>query len=212
MQFAKYRLACAVAISGGLVLAVGCTYRVPVEEEPLETENELRPECKGKGKPGLRDCDAGADGAIDATKPSTSTPDAGVDAPPPPPEDASVPPPPPPPPVDASTPPPPPPPVSFATQVQPIFTAACVGCHDGALSPNLSAGQAYGALVNQNATFCGTAKLVVPGNVAQSWLAAKITTGSSVGTCAGGSMAKYVPSAGDAETIKKWIAEGAQNN
>lgn len=107
--------------------------------------------------------------------------------------------------------PPPPPPISFANQVQPIFTASCVGCHDGGLSPNLSAGVSYGSLVNVNGTFCSTAKLVVPSQPAQSWLLSKVTLSSSIGTCSGGSMAKYI-SAADRTTIATWIQQGAPNN
>jgi hypothetical protein len=104
-----------------------------------------------------------------------------------------------------------PPPISFANAVQPIFTNSCAGCHDGAVPPNLSEGVAYGALVNVNGRFCTTAKYVVPSQPNQSWLVSKITAGSSIGTCSGGSMANYV-SAAERNTIMTWVQQGAPNN
>jgi hypothetical protein len=113
--------------------------------------------------------------------------------------------------VTATTQPAPPPAVSFSTQVQPIFTAKCVGCHSGGTPPNLSTGSAYSAIVSVAAGQCSSASYVVPGSTAQSYLIATITPAGSLGTCSGGMMSSYATSS-DVSTISTWIAQGAPNN
>jgi hypothetical protein len=75
----------------------------------------------------------------------------------------------------------------------------------------LSAGVAYSQLVNVASQICGTAKEVVPGQPAQSYLIAALTAGSAVGTCSGGSMSSFIQ-ATDLSTIRTWISQGAPNN
>jgi hypothetical protein len=102
--------------------------------------------------------------------------------------------------------------VSFASQVQPILTSSCSGCHgSGGTSPNLSAGSAYAALVNVTAGMCSGAKYVVPSQPAPSFLVASLTSGGSLGSCSGGFMASHITSANLA-TLTAWITEGAPNN
>lgn len=100
--------------------------------------------------------------------------------------------------------------VSFAADVQPVFTANCVGCHgrfgNGGL--DLRAGQAWGNLVDQaSATY--TQDRVVPGVPDQSLLYLKITGAAGVG----GEMppGNSLP-AGEITTIRTWIEEGALDN
>ncbi len=37
--------------------------------------------------------------------------------------------------------------LSFSSDIQPIFTEKCIGCHGGSLNPNLTEGNAYASLV-----------------------------------------------------------------
>jgi len=104
-------------------------------------------------------------------------------------------------------------PVSFANQVQPIFTASCVnaGCHPGGGAPfSLESGQSYSQLVDQDATTgpCAGIKRVAPGNPDNSALIRRLE-----GTCGslmplGGSQ---LPSA-SRQLIRDWISQGARNN
>lgn len=106
--------------------------------------------------------------------------------------------------------------VSFAGAVQPIFTQKCAtnGCHKGAMpshSLNLSAGSAYGEIVNVNSIDCNpTRKLVAPGAPGHSHLVDKIM---NTNLCAGTQMPKNqaLPAA-QKQTIATWICQGALNN
>jgi len=101
--------------------------------------------------------------------------------------------------------------VSFASQVQTIFSLRCTGCHiaggESAFLP-LDASVSYGNIVNQPATQ-SSGTLVIPGNSSESVLFLRVS-GSSLGTM----MPKgQVPlSQEDQETIRVWIDEGALNN
>ena len=106
--------------------------------------------------------------------------------------------------------------VSFATDVQPILTAACatIGCHrapapKGTL--NLSLGMAYGELVNVPSTQCADRSLVAPGDVSGSYLVDKLL---GVNLCFGTAMPKGASSLSDAQIalISDWICAGAPNN
>lgn len=104
--------------------------------------------------------------------------------------------------------------VSFANQIQPIFTANCVnaGCHPGGGAPfSLTAGVSYGQLVNQDATVgpCQGQKRVLPGDANNSVLIKRLE-GSTCGNRMplGGSQ---LPSA-SIQLIRGWISQGAQNN
>ena len=114
---------------------------------------------------------------------------------------------------------PPPRAVSFATQIQPIFTSTCTGaqCHDAtqpASGLQLTAGVAYGALVgiSANEAPCTSYKLVVPGQPDQSYLVFKL---QGTGACSSGSqMPKGMPALAPAQIqlFRDWIANGAPNN
>lgn len=101
-------------------------------------------------------------------------------------------------------------PVSFATQIQPIFTASCVGCHgsggNGGL--DLREGQAYGNLVGVDSQgYAG--KRVMADEPANSVLYLKMSGDSSTGT--------RMPPTGllpqaQRDLVRDWIAEGAQDN
>jgi hypothetical protein len=106
--------------------------------------------------------------------------------------------------------------VSFSAAVQPIFTAACTSCHNGVGGSlpgvmNLTQNNAYNAIVNVNSLQNPALKRVLPGDVANSYLARKIdpTLGPIIGDqmpAAGSLTAQQI------QTIKNWIAQGALNN
>ncbi len=104
--------------------------------------------------------------------------------------------------------------VSFANQVQPIFTTNCVnaGCHPGGGAPfSLRAGESYRELVNQDASGgpCRGQKRVLPRDPANSVLVKRLE-GSTCGNLMplGGSP---LPAA-SIQLIRDWISQGAQNN
>jgi uncharacterized protein YjdB len=107
-------------------------------------------------------------------------------------------------------------PVSFANQVQPIFTNNCAraGCHAGATPQegmNLSAGSAYAAIVNVPSNQQPSLLRVNPGNPDLSYLVRKIEGGPNI---TGSRMPEGGPflSSADVATIRNWIAQGAPNN
>lgn len=95
-------------------------------------------------------------------------------------------------------PPVPPPPaddtISFAQDIQPVFNANCVSCHQGNIAPNLSAGKSFAAVVPA---------YVVAGNPATSEL--------YIVCQPGGAMASYMPAA-QLNLLYRWIYAGAKNN
>lgn len=113
--------------------------------------------------------------------------------------------------------------VSFANDVQPIFSASCasMGCHDGVGGPgrpgwpgaggtslDLTSGSSYQSLLGAT-TSCGP--VIAPGEPESSVLIGKLT-GTEL--CMGSQMPK-----GDAplapeliDTIAIWICQGAENN
>lgn len=104
--------------------------------------------------------------------------------------------------------------MSFANQVQPVFTANCTsgGCHSGtkpAASLSLASGVAYGALVNV-ASSCAGRLLVAPGSVSTSYLMNKLL---GTNLCSGSKMPKAgtMPSA-EIAAVSGWICEGAPKN
>jgi hypothetical protein len=94
--------------------------------------------------------------------------------------------------------------VSFATDVQPIFTANCAtaSCHGGTIEPNLSAGNAYSSITGGG--------YINTGEPTSSDLYRRITLPSSDPA--------FMPEGGTALSgdkvakILTWIQEGAQNN
>jgi len=88
-------------------------------------------------------------------------------------------------------------PISYATQVQPIFTAKCVSCHNtGGTAPDLSSGKSFSQVVP------GYVNLTTP---AQSEIYTFPSPSTSVH-----SWKKY--SANEATLVLTWIQEGAKNN
>ncbi len=103
--------------------------------------------------------------------------------------------------------------VSFASEVQPIFTANCAvpGCHvsSGTIAPmSLEAGKSYANLVNVLSTEDASYYRVKPSNSDSSYLFLKITG------AAGTRMPLNKQALGQAQigTIKSWIDQGAKNN
>ncbi|HEV8548198.1 MAG TPA: MXAN_6577-like cysteine-rich protein [Polyangiaceae bacterium] len=107
--------------------------------------------------------------------------------------------------------------ISFANDVQPIFTGACTnaGCHAGTRPKeglSLEASKSYDALVGVASSQCGKARLrVAAGSSGQSYLVSKL-----LGTdlCSGSQMPKAGTSlpAADLTTISDWICQGAKRN
>jgi hypothetical protein len=107
------------------------------------------------------------------------------------------------------------PPVSFAADVQPIFTASCAlaGCHSGPApiaAMNLSAGQAYANIVNVPSIEVLLMR-VLPGDPANSYLFMKITNAPGIIGVPMPFGAFPLPAA-QITTIGNWIAQGALNN
>src|SRR5262245_11596596 len=111
----------------------------------------------------------------------------------------------------------PPPAVSFASDVQPIFTASCAavsGCHTGsfpAQGMNLSSGMAYAAIVRVASLEVPSLDRVAPGDPANGYLVRKINGGPSI---LGARMPLGGPFLTSAEIalITNWVQQGAPNN
>lgn len=101
-----------------------------------------------------------------------------------------------------------PPPVSYAADVQPIWNANCVGCHGGTAGLFLEAPGSRANLVGAASTNW-SGQRVVAGDPDASILYRKLTGDSGVGDRMpqGGALG-----AGDLETVRRWIAEGALDN
>ena len=100
--------------------------------------------------------------------------------------------------------------ISFANNIQPIFTAKCVGCHvaGGSAPMSLVAGASIASLVNRPGTVAAGTR-VIPGDSTNSVLYKKIS-----GTTAGPQMPTNNTQLGanDQNLIKVWIDMGAANN
>ena len=88
---------------------------------------------------------------------------------------------------------------SFATDIQPIFNQNCIGCHGGAINPDLRSGSSYAALTNGG--------FVVPSDAVNSILYKSLK----------GEGAAVMPPSGAISTakinlVKSWIEDGALNN
>jgi hypothetical protein len=107
--------------------------------------------------------------------------------------------------------------VSFAENVQPIFTMHCavVGCHvpgNPPLGQVLAAGFAYSNIVNVASHEVPSDMRVAPGDLAHSYLYLKITDQQSVGSYMPPASTNDVLSQAEKTTIMNWITEGALNN
>lgn len=106
--------------------------------------------------------------------------------------------------------------ISFAGDVQPIFTASCGGaaCHAGARPAGallLESGSAHAELVGV-ASSCPDRRLLVdPGDADGSYLVQKIT---GAGICQGGRMPLTGPglSAAQIDAIRGWVCGGARDD
>jgi len=111
--------------------------------------------------------------------------------------------------------------VSFASDVQPIFTASCasMGCHDGGPGPpggagggganlDLTQGNAFASLLNTT-TDCGP--VIAPGDPGSSILIGKLT---GIELCTGSQMPKGDDPLAEKliDTIATWICQGADDN
>ncbi len=108
--------------------------------------------------------------------------------------------------------------MSFASDIQPIFSAQCTGCHSGAAASagmSLATGVAYASLVNVNVGCDLTGlKRVLPGSTANSMLWRKLANdptrcGSAMPLGTAG--LKTLDPVAFAK-IGAWIAQGAPNN
>lgn len=99
-------------------------------------------------------------------------------------------------------------PVSYAEDVQPIWSAHCTGCHGGTAGLELGAPDSRANLVGVASANWGGV-LVVAGDPTTSILYRKLTGDGGVGDRMpqGGALG-----AGDIETVRRWIAEGALDN
>jgi hypothetical protein len=107
-------------------------------------------------------------------------------------------------------------PVSFANDVQPIFTTNCAlsGCHTGANptgSLNLSAGSSRAQLVNIAAVGFPGATRVIPGDASNSYLIRKLEGGPNISGSRMPEGAAALPAA-TIQKIRDWITAGALNN
>jgi len=86
--------------------------------------------------------------------------------------------------------------ISFKDDIQPIFTASCLGsfCHSGGVDPNLQAGKAYSDLQ------AGFINIATP---AQSIIYTEMAPG--------GGMSSHC-TATDADFVLAWITQGAKDN
>ena len=98
--------------------------------------------------------------------------------------------------------------VKFATDVQPIFSNNCTGCHGNSGNLDLSSGNAYANLVGVNASgYSG--KRVIANDADNSILYKKIDNSGAYGSNM--PLGQNLSSA-QINTIKQWIIEGALNN
>ncbi len=108
--------------------------------------------------------------------------------------------------------------VSFAGDIQPIFTTNCAGCHSpggaadlAGIALQLTEGVAYDLLVSQPSVQDPDLTLVAPGDPDASLLLAKVESDSPP---VGLRMPRFAPALSDDEIalIRSWIQQGAENN
>lgn len=108
--------------------------------------------------------------------------------------------------------------VSFSTDIQPLLSTACTGCHSpggaamlAGIPMDLRAATAYEDIVNQPSVQDATWTLVAPRNAQASLLFQKI---SSDDPPVGDRMPRFAPplSAAQIELIRDWIDQGALDN
>jgi len=87
--------------------------------------------------------------------------------------------------------------VSFANDIQPIFTQNCISCHNASRDPDLRVGNAFAAIVPD---------YVTPGNADNSELFNKLP-GNNHPNDVG-----FTLSSEEIALVKAWIDRGAENN
>lgn len=109
--------------------------------------------------------------------------------------------------------------VSFANDIQPIFTNSCAlgGCHAGgspAMGMNLSAGQAYGMIVDVASVELPSMDRIEPGMPDLSYLVHKIqgTQASVGGSGSRMPLTGCCLSQAQIDMVRNWVSQGAQNN
>ena len=104
-----------------------------------------------------------------------------------------------------------PPPVTFSFVQDNIVNRSCAlsGCHADVTFPNLSAGLAYGNLVNKESR--AGIDLIEPGDPAKSYLFIKITNGEGI---QGSRMPRGGPALSEdlIAAVREWIERGAPND
>lgn len=100
--------------------------------------------------------------------------------------------------------------VDFDTQIQPIFTSRCTGCHNVSSAPHgliLSEGRSYDLLVNVASKEVPSLKRVKPGDPNNSYLVQKVEGTAAVG----GQMplGRTPLTEAQIDLIRDWISEGA---
>ncbi len=108
--------------------------------------------------------------------------------------------------------------VSFSSQVQPILTRSCAGCHSpggaadlAGIELQLTADVAHDLLVDRPSVQLPDLLLVAPGDSASSLLLLKVSSDfPPIGT----RMPRFAPVLSDREVelIRGWIDQGAANN
>lgn len=90
--------------------------------------------------------------------------------------------------------------ISFANDIQPIFNANCVACHNGSLKPNLSEGNSYTSITVTNPEH------IVPNDADGSVLYQRLIGIGNLMPPSGSLSNKNI------SLVKNWINQGAQNN
>jgi hypothetical protein len=89
-------------------------------------------------------------------------------------------------------------PISYATQIQPIFTASCILCHKtGGTSPDLTAANSYSSI--------NTSKYINTATPAQSLIYKRVIA-------SGGFTGHFNLPSAQAALLLGWIQQGAKNN
>jgi mono/diheme cytochrome c family protein len=102
---------------------------------------------------------------------------------------------------------------SYATDIQPIFTAHCVSCHSASFKNgglDLSAGSSYAHLVNVTASKDINKKRVLPQDPDNSYLVIKLEGAQAGVTRMPLNGSKL--SSSNIQSVKNWITRGAKNN
>jgi hypothetical protein len=97
---------------------------------------------------------------------------------------------------------------TLSGDVQPIWTANCVGCHSGSTAPNLTTGNSRTSTVGVAST-CVAGTRIIAGNAASSVLYLRM---SGTTTCSGAMPPSGNLPAATTNIVRDWINNGALNN